>query len=112
MTLNVPEKDMLELLSQLRKLTELIDPLKAILAAEATPGMGERIEHFLTEVTRIADQMDLAAHAMKATQESRAAIARIETGIAVQAQVLGDMASNIGVILNLLGAPLDRPGLG
>ncbi len=98
-----------ELLQQMRKLTELVDPLKAIIAAEKKPDLTERIERFLSEVTRIGDKVERAAKAMEEDQESRAALKRMEGQIEDQGRELKEIGSQMRDILRLFGAPPDDP---
>lgn len=109
MTTNPNLAEWPELLEQLRKLTELVDPLRAMLAAETTPDLTQRIEGFLSEVHRIADQMERAVSAMEADPGSRAAIERIEKRLEMQEREMTQMATHLDTILGLFGSPPDAP---
>ena len=65
MTTPPPPMEWPQLLAELRKLTALIAPLQALLAQEEAPGLSERLERFLAEITRVGDQVERAAEAME-----------------------------------------------
>lgn len=109
MTQSPLPEDFPDLLKQMKKLAELVDPLKAILAAERKPDLTERIERFLLEVTRISDQMERAVTAMEADRENRATLQHLERRIEVQGENLEVVLDKLREILDLFGAPLGDP---
>lgn len=97
------------LLTLMKKLAELVDPLKAIIAAEEKPDLSKRIERFLEEVTRISDQIERAVTIMEADREDRATLQRLEEKIEAQGQALKIALTHLLEIRSLFGAPLDTP---
>ena len=98
-----------ELLSQMKKLAELVDPLKAIIAAETAPDLSGRIERFLAEVSRISDQIERAVTIMEVDREDRATLQRLEERIEAQGKALKVALTQLREIRSLFGAPLDTP---
>lgn len=63
--------DLSELLTINRTLAGLIEPLRMILAMERAPGIGERLEAFMAELSAIREQMERAADTMERTLNRR-----------------------------------------
>lgn len=103
-----PPPDWPELLAELRKLTDLIAPLQAILAQEETQGLSDRIDRFLMEITRVGDQMARAVTAMEAEQETRDLTKRIVRASEAQGQDIAILKAGISRILTMLGEPLQQ----
>ena len=107
MTAPSPPTEWPALLAELRKLTALIGPLQALLAQEEAPGLSDRIDLFLAEITRVGDQVERAATAMEAEGQSRDLMQQITKDLAVQKHQIDRLQDGMAQILGLLGAPLD-----
>ena len=107
MTAPSPPTEWPALLAELRKLTALIGPLQALLAQEEAPGLSERIDLFLAEITRVGDQVERAATAMEAEGQSRDLMQQITKNLAVQKHQIDKLQGRMAQILGVLGAPLD-----
>lgn len=98
-----------ELMASLRQLTGLIAPLQAILAQEEQPGVSDRIQEYIRQVTRIADLMESAVDTL---QERQDIDQTITTLLRVQKEQLSEMRSiwdQTTRILQLFGAPMKLP---
>ncbi len=106
MTQTIPPEDFSELVSYMKKLAGLVDPLKAIIDAEKRPDLAERIDRFLTEVSRIETHMQRAATAMEADRQD---LRTVKEQLDAQSRTLEDINSQMQRILSLFGGPMDGP---
>ena len=104
MTKTISPKEFSELLSLMKSLARLVDPLKAIIDAEKKPDLTERIENFLSEVNRIGTLMERAVTAMEKDREELPAL---KSQLELQGQKLDKMSVQVEAILGLFDAPLD-----
>lgn len=95
-----------ELGRDIKRLTALIDPLEMLLMQEKNPDLSARIERFIDQIQRVADQMDRAVTALEADQETRQKVKHIETHILAQAQDISAMKNDMSKVLTALGQPL------
>ncbi|ATQ56526.1 hypothetical protein [Paracoccus yeei] len=102
-----PPSEWPELLIELRKLTALIAPLRALLAQEETPGLSERIDRFVAEITRVGDQVERAALAMEAEKQTRDLTRWIAQELMGQRRDITTIQHDLSRILLLLDEPLD-----
>lgn len=63
--------DLKEMIESNRKLAALIEPLQMMLALDRSPGMSERLEAFMSELSAIREQMQRAADTMERTLAHR-----------------------------------------
>lgn len=94
------------LLVELRKLNGLIAPLQALLAQEAAPGLSDRIDRFLAEITRVGDQVERAAEAMAAERQNQDVLRQMVQEMHNQRMQLTTLQGGMTQILDLLGQPL------
>ena len=78
-----------------------------MLAQEEAPGLSDRIDLFLAEITRVGDQVERAATAMEAEGQSRDLMQQITKNLAVQKHQIDKLQGRMAQILGVLGAPLD-----
>lgn len=94
--------DLKELIAANHKLIDLIEPLQILLALERAPGIGERLENFLAELTGIRMQMQRAADTMEQAlahnTEARAVEIRLERRLSL-------IQADLATLKSWLGAP-------
>ena len=89
-------------------LSQLPAELQALLAQEEAPGLSERLERFLAEITRVGDQVERAAEAMETEQQGRALMQQMAGILAAQQRQIGEIQRGMAQILALLGEPLEQ----
>ncbi len=95
--------DIAELFKITRTLAGLIEPLQMILAMEEAPGIGDRLDILISDLSAIRDQMQRAADIMEKAlsrrQMDREREARMEHAMAT-------MRRDISLLKNWFAAPL------
>ncbi|MCJ8139938.1 hypothetical protein [Falsirhodobacter halotolerans] len=97
-----PLPDLTELLTINRTLARLIEPLETLLAMERAPGIGQRLEEFMSELSGIRVQMDRAATIMQTALERREAEVARERQTA---SMIAEMRKDIQALKAWFSAP-------
>lgn len=97
--------DLQELLTITKTLAALIEPLQMILAMERAPGVGDRLDALLAELSAISTHIQRAADTMVAALAAREEERLHRERMEVQ---LVEMQSEIKALMTWLGVP--QPG--
>lgn len=101
------QPDLVELLNINRTLARLIEPLEMLLAMERAPGIGDRLDTLMADLSGIREQMQRAADTMEQALERRQEDRDQE---AQTAAVISEMQKDIRMLKAWFAAPLPAAG--
>lgn len=103
--LPISNEDFTALLKVLTRLTELIAPLEAILAAEEQTGLSETIEYLASSIHQIGKHLGKVTELLERNSDWQASV---EQGLARQSAEIARLRELLVSIRKDLGLPLGR----